>query len=94
MATSTSLPRAYNIFPLTLNNYATWSIKATMLLSRCDFWNVINKSELNLVPTNLTAQLIWKSMDSKAHAKILFHFGEEKIISLRSFFTSKVVQDR
>lgn len=94
MATSTSLPQAYNILPLTLNNYAICWIKVTMLLIPCDFWNVVDKSELDLSHTDLTIQLVWKSMDSKVHVKILLHCGGKTLISLRSFFTSKVVQDR
>jgi hypothetical protein len=66
--------------------------KVTMLLIPCNFWNVVDKNEQNLGRTDLTTQLVWKSMDSKAHVKILLHCGGKTLISLRSFFTSKVVQ--
>ncbi len=77
MVVFTSLPRAYNIFPLTLGNYTTWNIKVEMLLIHSYWWNVIDDNEMDHSTIDCVAHLAWKSKDFKACDDILFHCGKK-----------------
>jgi hypothetical protein len=73
MATSTN-----NISPLTLDNYATWSIKVEMLLIQIPLWNVVDSNEMDPSTINHVVHLAWKSKDCKACANILLHCEENQ----------------
>jgi hypothetical protein len=61
---------AYNISPLTIDNYATWSIKVEMLLIHFALWSVVDSNEMDPGTIDGVVHLAWKSKDSKAHANI------------------------
>jgi len=44
-SSSSSAPRAYYIPPLSVSNYAIWSIKIEMLLIHFELWSVVDGSE-------------------------------------------------
>jgi hypothetical protein len=69
---------AYNISPLTLHTYATWSIKVYMLLIHFALWCVVDSNEVDPGTMDRVVHLAWKSKDSKAHANILFHCEEKQ----------------
>ncbi len=75
---------------VTLANYFTWSIKVEMLLVCFGLWSVVDRSEVDLGPNDLTIQLTWKFKDSKACVNILLHCGEKRWISLKPLTTSNV----
>jgi hypothetical protein len=81
MATFTSVSWIiYNIYLLIPQNFATWSSKVEMLLICFNLWNVVNKNEVNIGPSDPTIQFTWKSKDFKTCANIHFHCGQKKIL--------------
>jgi hypothetical protein len=69
---------AYNISPLTRDNYATWSIKVDMLLIHFALWSVVDSNEVGPDTIDRVIHLAWKPKDPKAHANILLHCEEKQ----------------
>ena len=92
MASSSSLaPRAYQIERLNNANYATWSIKIEMLLTRSELWGVVDGSEPKPGTTNADALAAWQLKDSKARSDIMLHCGERQLLWLKTLKTSTEV---
>jgi len=73
---ASSIPRAYNIPPLTASNYALWSIKIEMLLIRSELWSIVDGTKAHLASSDAADITTWQLKDSKARADILLHCGE------------------
>jgi hypothetical protein len=86
MATSiNNMQCAYQIDKLFSTNYLIWNVKMQMLLTRFEFWNVVDWNEFDPSSVDDTLQTTWKLKNYETHFNLTFHCGDWQIQLARTW---------
>ncbi len=83
---------SYRIEPLKGDNYVTWRIQMTDILSELDLWDYVAGTQTTM-PTEATLQADWKKKDAKALRAIRLRLAQDVLVYAQDAVTAKEAWD-